>query len=293
MKDFIKQLCQQMEEDLAFFTDLGTPGVSKLTGGLNCVQGYMTQLKNYIQLHPFETEAEEIDFFKNQKPRFYCWNIYLVEEYGIQNNLPKGSSQMLRAYYLQELTYLERNFNHYRSIYQYYLDNETYKDEGYFLRSNLIGFQAGQEYLPPDPAFSTNQDFLFSRFRAAGMLQDFIIRQIRLLENAPDELLCAKRLQRKTLRWTGEKINLAELAYGIYFTGQLNDGKAEVMEIIEWLEESLVVELSKAQAYRMFLDIRRRKTISYTKFIDHMRDAIHRHIDDSNSYKPKKSASKK
>jgi len=85
--------------------------------------------------------------------------------------------------------------------------------------------------------------------------------------------------------WSGDKIELVEIAYGIYYTQRLNNGKAEISDIIDWLEESLNTDLS--QAYRMFVDIRRRKTISYTKFIDEMRHEINVHIEDSIKYRPK------
>jgi hypothetical protein len=286
MKEFIDQCYQQMEDDLSLFAEIGDATIKKLSGGINCVQGYLGQLKNYIKQHPFADEAEEITFFKYNKPRFYCQLIYLVEEFGIRQNLPPGSVQMQRSYYVQELEYLGRTFSHHRSLYQYYLDRETHHDRDYFLRSNLEHLQAGNESILPDPDFSTNQDYLFARFRAAHLLQDFLIAQITALENCSTEYLAGQISGKPPRRWTGDKINLIELAYGIYLTGQMNDGKAEIREIISWLEISLNTDLS--QVYRMFLDIRRRKSMSYTKFLDKMVAAVHQHIGETNNYKPKK-----
>ncbi|GAC1312132.1 MAG: RteC domain-containing protein [Mucilaginibacter sp.] len=286
MKDFINKLYTEMEEDLSVFADAGTTPVNRLSSSLNCVAMALDKLKAYVDVHAFETEAAEIEFFKVHKPWFYSWKIYLVEQYGIQANVPKGSLQMQRHYYLNELALLERIHNQYRHVHQYYTDHENYRDAEYFLRANYVSYLPGQDYHQPLAGFSTNQDYLFARFRANGMLQDFLIKKVTLLENAAAEELAGKVLTRRKRRWTGDKINLIEIAYGIYFTGQMNDGKADIKEIIAWLETSLNIDLS--QAYRMFLDIRRRKTTSYTKFLECMCAGIAQHIEETWNYKPKK-----
>jgi len=286
MKDFINNLYMEMEEDLSVFADTGTTPVNRLSSSLNCVSIALDKLKAWVDEHGFESETAEIEFFKVHKPRFYCWKIYLVEQYGILVNLPKGSSQMKRQYYLNELALLERTNNQHRQVYQYYMDRENYRDAEYFLRANFVSYLPGQDYHVALAGFTTNQDYLFARFRAGQMLQDFMITKISRLETITAEGLAAQVLSRRKRRWTGDKINLIEVAYGIYFTGQMNDGKADIKEIIAWLETSLHIDLS--QAYRMFLDIRRRKTTSYTKFLESMCTAIAEHIEETYNYKPKK-----
>jgi len=286
MKDFINKLYMEMEEDLSVFADTGTTPVNRLSSSLNCVSIALDKLRDWVDEHGFESEAPEIEFFKVHKPRFYCWKIYLVEQYGIVTNLPKGSSQMQRQYYLNELALLERTHNQHRQVLQYYTDHESYRDDEYFLRANYVPYLPGQDYHHTLAGFTTNQDYLFARFRAGQMLQDLIIAKISRLETLTAEGLAGKVLSRRKKRWTGDKINLIEIAYGIYFTGQMNDGKADIKEIIAWLETSLHIDLS--QAYRMFLDIRRRKTTSYTKFLESMCAAIAEHIEETYNYKPKK-----
>lgn len=274
-----------MEDDLDLFRDIGTTPVNRLAGSLNCVAETLVKIREYVNVHSFANEAEEIDFFKYQKPRFYRWQIYLVEEYTINHNLPKGSNQMQRSYFLNELALLERTHNQHLQLYQYFIDHESHRDNDYFLRQNFVPFQPGQD-IHQDPGLSTNQDYLFSKFRANQMLQDFLIAKITKLENSNAEELAGQFISRRKKRWTGDKINLIEIAYGIYFTGQMNNGKADIREIIAWLETSLNIDLS--QAYRMFLDIRRRKIVSYTKFLEQMGTAIRLHIEETYNYKPKK-----
>ncbi|TCC95005.1 RteC domain-containing protein [Pedobacter hiemivivus] len=260
--------------------------VQNLTSSLVCIASTLELLKAFIREHPFETPDAEIYFFKYTKPRFYCWYIYVVELHNILATVPVGTDQMLRDYYMDELGIINRCFKVYSFSYQYYLQDETIKDSEFFLRKNRIEFPIGQEHLTADPEFSTNQDYMFSKFRAYEMLRDFIIRRLRLLYQNPDNVFIAELLASKNRWWSGDKVELIEIAYGIYYTQRINGGKAEISHVIEWLEDSLNIDLS--QAYRMFLDIRRRKTISYTKYLDEMREAIHQHIDETNSFKPKK-----
>ena len=260
--------------------------VQNLTSSLVCIASTLELLKAFIREHPFENPEAEIHFFKYTKPRFYCWYIYVVELHNILATVPVGTDQMIRDYYMDELGIINRCFKIYSFSYQYYLQDETIKDSDFFLRSSRIAFPAGQEHLIADPEFSTNQDYIFSKFRAYEMLRDFIIRRLRLLYQNPDNIFIAELLASKSRWWSGDKVELIEIAYGIYYTQRINGGKAEISHVIEWLEDSLNIDLG--QAYRMFLDIRRRKTISYTKYLDEMREAIHQHIDETNSYKPKK-----
>ncbi len=75
-----------------------------------------------------------------------------------------------------------------------------------------------------------------------------------------------------TLRWTGESINLVELAYGVWLTGQLDHGNATVSDIIRLMEQTLGVNIGRA--YRRWTEISRRDRMHTTKFLDRMRREI-------------------
>ena len=280
------QLYHQLEESLEKVNGSIATDISKFSDALFAVTGKLNLLRKYITEKGFVNQSEEINCFKIIYPKFYCWYIYLTEEFSIINNVPVGTDQMIRDYYLQELALIKRYFNQNQFAYQYYLHDEIALDDDYFLRKNFVLFRQGYGLAPADGEYSTNQGYQFARFKAYDMLQEFIIKRIRLLYHEPENALLAELLKNEKRNWTGEKINLIEIAYGVYYTGQLNNGKADIKDVISWLETSLNVDLS--QAYRMFIDIRRRKTTSYTKFLEKMADSIRLHIDESYDYKPKK-----
>lgn len=261
-----------------------------LEESLRCMATTIRELRQQVRQHPFGSEKDEIHFFKHTKPRFSAWQIYILELHQVLSAVPIDTEERIRDYYREELRVRDRFFRLHAFHYQYYLASEQCKDEAFFLRRNRSAFPPGQELLATDPDFSTNLDHLFGMFRAYEMLRDFLIKRIRILYQEPNHTFVKEIMDSRKRRWSGSKTELVEFAYGIYFSRRVNGGKADISDIIGWLEESFNEDL--AQAYRMFVDITRRKTISHTQYLDEMRGAIHRHIEESLQYKPKKSIPK-
>lgn len=282
----IENLYSGMLEQLGYINGSIKESVQNLNESLSCIADTINELRERIRRHPFEDETDEINFFKYTKPRFCAWQTYVVELHKILSSVPVGTDQMVRDYYMEEIGVVNRFFRLHAFHHQYYVTDEHSKDKQFFLRCNRSLFPPGRELLPDDPEFSTDLDHLFAMFRAYEMLRDFLIGRIRLLYQEPNNVFIKEIMQGHKRWWSGTKMELVEFGYGIYFTRRVNGGKADISDIIAWLEESFNEDL--AQAYRMFVDITRRKTISHTKYLDEMRGAIHGHIEESLKYKPKK-----
>ncbi|WP_157682367.1 RteC domain-containing protein [Mucilaginibacter mallensis] len=282
MTDYGKARLVQLEEDIELFNEMGATAVKKLTGILNAVRVAMADLKDKVDNSSFKDIDEEIQFFKYVKPQFYAHHIYALELFKIDTDKPLGDQQVLRNYYEQELKFIRKFLNKHLFLYQYYLLDGSELDSSYFVRGknqvNLL-LSDGPDL---DPLFSTACDYLFARFIAIEKLQEYLI-QCLYHSNGMEPV--AKFSKKKgPFKWTGDKSNLIELAYGIYDTVQINDGHVTIAEIIEWLEESLEVSLSRY--YRRFTEIKMRKSISKTKYLDDLRDALAKHIAEGDAYKP-------
>jgi hypothetical protein len=282
---FSAEKFEQLEVRLAEIDGAMLSSFEKFSDSIYEITINIDDLRKTVCEIEFITDQQEIAFFKYDFPKFYSLLIFTSEEYNILTNVPNGTDQMVRDYYLQELTVIQRGFSHNQFAYQYFLSSETILDEKYFLRKNFTPYHPALPLFTIDKITETNMGYQFAKFRANQLLQSFIIKKVQSLYQQQDNTLLTELLIGTNRRWTGEKINLIEIAYGIFYTGQLNDGKAELRDIINWLETSLNVDLN--QAYRMFLDIRRRKTTSYTKFLEQMTQTIHLHIKESFNYKPK------
>jgi hypothetical protein len=80
------------------------------------------------------------------------------------------------------------------------------------------------------------------------------------------------------LKWTGNTINLAELAYGIWLTGQINHGNVSVNQVVGWLEKQLGVKIG--DPHRRWQSIAARKRVGPFVFVDEMKDALVKRLEE-------------
>jgi hypothetical protein len=81
-----------------------------------------------------------------------------------------------------------------------------------------------------------------------------------------------------SLKWTGETINLVELSYGIWLTGQFNNGQASITEIVEFLEAAFRVRIGKP--HRRWQGLAGRKRLGYIRFLDEMKASIEKRVEE-------------
>ena len=243
----------------------------------------LRDLKNYFEDKPFPDLNAQIQFFKYEKPKFYGEYIYAFELFTIVSNKPHGEETVIKNYYEQELRFIKRFFDQYRFLYQYYLLDGIEMDNTYFLPGKKIKDLLLPEAPDADPEFSTPGDFLFAKFLALERIQEYLMDQLypRDRMNHSD-----RKNGSGYFRWTGDKINLIELAYGIYMTAQVNDGEANVTDIITWLENSFQVHLGRY--FQMFSEIKNRKSVSKTRYLDHMTKLIRLYIENGDAFTPQK-----
>jgi hypothetical protein len=173
------------------------------------------------------------------------------------------------------------------NLYHYFRAQLTALDHLYFVRGADVSDLLLPEPPENDAPFSTALDGVFARFIAFERLQQYLLEKIMNPVSLPIAFdLQQRRKKSREMRWTGDSINLVELGFSWYDTGQLNDGKASIAEIFEWMEENLNVVIGKP--HRRFDEIYGRKRISKTDYIDRMKDAIMGRIDRKDSFDPDK-----
>lgn len=281
---FTDKLYLKLMEDLQAISNTETDLFKNVTAAVSKVRSAIKTLQGFIETKPFIRIEDEIHFFKHTKPQFYSWLIYHVDLYQIDSAKPKGTSEIIQAYFEGELNFINRFFHQNKFLYEYYRHGMVELDHLYFTPVSQVKLGFPQEIPVLLPEISANCDYLISKFIAYERLSQEILKRLSLL-NKPTMLLPHQAAEEKEkLTWTGDKVNIAELAYGLYYTGQINGGSCDVADIIKWLEDSL--NLQMGSVHRKFIDIRRRKTISYTKFLDQMREAIQKRVEEDLVYKP-------
>jgi hypothetical protein len=278
MNNFAEKLYKELAEELELIHDLGALPVKRLATAVSTTAAATYKLKAHLEEHPFTKEQDEIEFFKIWKPRFASEQFFALEKFTIETNRPLTDIQSLKGYYEQELLFINRFFSQHQFLYQYYKFEFTELDHMLFIRGSVSSNIILPETVDLNPQFSTKGDHLFAKFIAYDKLRIYLLDERKSLDNPIRSSDENKGLAE--LRWTGETINLAEVAYGIWLTGQINYGNASVTEIFDYLGKCFQAKIGTA--FRRWQSISRRKRLSQTKFLNQMRDAIQKRLDDEN-----------
>jgi hypothetical protein len=277
MKTAIKILYDELKEDMEAFSEMGILPINKLSGALRTMRDTLSKLKAHILKHPFANQAEEIGFFKKEKPIFIAEQLYAIDLCVIQSSRPRYDATLIREYLETELRQIDKYFVRYSFLYQYYQLDSTDMDAIFFLRGAYPNDVLVPDPSDLDPEFSTACDHAWGRFIAYERLRDWLLAELNAF-NKPLAELQALPLPPGTLRWTGETVNLVELAYGIWLTGQINNGQVSITEIVEFLESVFRVRIGKP--HRRWQSIASRKRLSYTKFLDECKEAIGKRVEE-------------
>lgn len=220
------------------------------------------RLKEYIVDYEFNEEAEEIQFFKEIKPRFFCHLIYYRKLYNIEMNRPVGYDAQ-RAYLVSEIEAINRYNSKRADFVRYYRSGHTHLDSLYYLRNRTeTSLYLEAYYYEKDPKFSTNADFKVARIMSNEMLLSYLTDQLELLEQA-------RTSPRTSLVWQDSKTDLIELIYMLDSKGSFGD--ITLAELTRQLSEAFHVQLD-TNLSRTFCDMKIRN--NPTPWIDQGKKAL-------------------
>jgi len=277
MKEPVKKLYRELQESTGFYQESGNLVASRLGDALKSIKGILARLKTVVLQEGFADEAQEIDFFKHQKPLFVAEQIYLTEYATVLLGKPSLGEGMLEGYYQEELKRLQSFINRFGFLYQCYKLEADDLDSVLFLRDAGPSGMLLPEISGIDPSFATQGDFLWAKFMAYERLMTWVEEELRRLRVGGVAPAPPPEGGPGVLKWTGETINLVEVAYGIWLTGQLNNGQVSITEIVEFLEKVFRVRIGKP--HRRWQGIASRKRLGYTRFLDEMKAGIEKRIE--------------
>ncbi|WEK17869.1 MAG: RteC domain-containing protein [Candidatus Pedobacter colombiensis] len=280
----IKDLAEQLftEERMAI-DEIDNSSNQSMTGQrkakVETTSSYLTQLKERVLDYSFASKEEEIGFFKLTKPKFSSLLIFYSNIERIELDKPEGGLSHLKGYYENELKTIKRFFEANRQIYSYYRSEADYLDNKLFLRGVLDPPRwLCKIRVDQDERFSTAGDYMFARIMATQQIARYLENSITGLDFHP---FTENDIE---TNWTGESINLLEVAYGVYCTSQVNHGKIGIAELVRKFEK--VFNINMGRPYRRFLEIKQRKRLSRTKYIEDMAKSINKKIDDEDAFNP-------
>ena len=272
------KLLSDLNEQLNFIELEIDNQLTRCESSIEIILKVLINLKNLISKFKFNSETEEIQFFKEIKPQFTSKIIYYNTIFNIEMKKPNGGTRVLKKYYNNELIKLKAFFDNELEFYKYYRTGNIYLDYKYFLRGKFdIKLSVNSYYFETDKTFSTSHDYKVAKFLANDLIQLYLENQLILIENK-DNNEKSQRKPNTKMTWTGSKVALTELLYALHSEGVFNNGVADLKDIAEYFEH--IFEIDLGQYRRTFLEIRVRKA-ERTKFITALNEALIKRMDNS------------
>ena len=183
MIDFVKLLKKEINRKVEKIERSEENTIKKAIEASYVLTEAFCRLKEFIISYEFKSEAEEIGFFKEIKPKLFFRLIYYRKLYNIEMNRPVAGIESQKEYLQNELDAINRYTGKRLDFVRYYRSGATRLDELHFLR----GQADVEQYLEPfyyerDPQFSTNCDFKVAKILANDMLSVYLMAEIESLE---------------------------------------------------------------------------------------------------------------
>ena len=249
----------------------------KAEKGIALVEKCIRKLQQQIVGQDFETQSDEIYFFKHVKPQIFSKLIYYIRLFSIESKRPRGKDVAQIKYLQQQIDKLQTFFNDNLEFYNYYRRGAMSMDEQYFVRGNRdLRMPLESFHFLIDDQFSTCQDGTVATIMAYDMLIVYLRKEVDDLNNNMEPTKNTPMEKPSKLFWTGSKTELIELLYALHSSKCINSGTVDIKELAAHFEHFYNVDLGNY--YHTFIDIRSRKS-SKTRFLDRLIEMLHQRME--------------
>lgn len=211
---------------------------------INFIRPLFEELREYTHKYDFRDDEEEIYFFKNINPLILSKLIYYNDIYTLELRKPNGNKEVVKEHYKKKQAAIVDFCNNNLDFYQYYRSKATHLDRYYFLKGHenyKLCHNCG--LLDKDPLFSSCCDHRVAKMLAYNVLEIYLQQRLQDLERIEVVETSRASLPDNPFRWTSTKVAAIELGYAIFAAGVLNNGNADIKEIMAYIEASFKIDL--------------------------------------------------
>ena len=270
------EIILDLENDLSRMKEVSENVPEQMEYAIGLCKVALDRMRKLVIQEGFADQKSEIYFFKRIKPAVYSKLLYYRSVFEIESNRREVDKEGLKKYFQQEINKVKEYMDQHQVKVQYYKCGFKHLDEKYFVRGNQeIPLEIRGDHYLLDEAFFTWHDHTFSLIRANEMLMDYVRKELERLENLNNEISGGHK---STLRWTGNKIDFAEVLYALHFSDSVNDGNTTIKELSKALGPIFNVDVTK-DIYKYYMEIKQRK-IEQAKFLDYLKAILKRRIDE-------------
>ena len=225
---------------------------------LHYIEMKLKEIYKWLKKHIFLSVQEEIYFFKELKPRMVSKLLFYKELLKLEASLPP-SKKNKRKHYEELLSAIHQYVINNKEFYEYYRSRTTVKDEDLFVRRSYKNiFRDDCCLINYDSKLCTSHDYNVAIIIANDMLTSY-------LENKLDELngtRTAYSPMNNKITWTGTKIEMAEMIYGLHYKQMLNNGNIDIKEIARGFSIAFNIDFDEKALYRCLQDIKKREPLN-------------------------------
>ena len=270
--DTIENLKEQLD---SLLRKIDSEEKDTLSSSLQAVQAsheIILELRQRIKGHHFDSDASEIYYFKVYFPSIYQHYIYHVELAKLYLQLPPIVQQQ-PAYWQEALDDITLSFQDQRELLHYTRSQATHLDYYYFKRHSTTPLPPMDDIsLPLDNTITTATSYRISRLMALERLAAHIEARI----NNPCEN-SSVNTHPSFLQWTGSKVSLIELIYGLQLAGVFNHANVDIKSLVHSFEQLFQVKLGNV--YNAFQEMRLRKK-NRSPFFDQLKERLVQKMDE-------------
>ena len=234
----------------------------------------MTKLNEKIADYNFQSIEEEINFFKNTKPKLIAEQHYSYSRIRSLRHCQNLSKDAKEEYIKNELLRIDKFFLEHKDFCSYISVGEVHFDEDYFTRLCKNSMPTVDYYLS-DKNFRTTckKAYIIGKMISKKRLSIYFQS---LLENEPDKPAPNGHILIKTQNWNASHTDLVELFYALKAAGCLNGSISNISEAF-----TQFFGIDSIDTYKTWSRIRGRKS-NPTRLISKLLEALSKQIKEEN-----------
>lgn len=282
IKQYYEEIANAIDLEIESIDITGNDIIDDCLKAIRIFQKAISDIRNVVISNNFFSKEEEIIFFKEYKPEILSRLLYFNKVFQIESKFPNGSDDVVAKYLNNELDSLTYFFNRNLDFYQYYRSKSTVYDEHYFLRGKTdLRLNSDSSYFNSDPNFSTGYDFKVAKILAYEMLRIYLNKRLQNIGKDRDLEETRTKYAKSPMKFTGKKIALVELGYALANSGDINNGRVEIKEMMDFLGAIFNVDLG--DYYRTYIAIKDRKK-DRTVYLNKLIEMLEKKMDEDDLY---------
>ncbi|MCL1666556.1 RteC domain-containing protein [Elizabethkingia ursingii] len=238
----------------------------------------LADLKAQIQLKGFESNLDEIIFFKNVKPEILGKLIYYNRMVRIESYSPTNP-ELIEPYYSEQVKTLNKEYKKHiaaSDFYSYFRTGRTDKDNYYYRLGNINYFDGLDSFFfEVDREFSTYYDFKIALIKSYDLLQMYLSSKfMKVKYNGADAFEINEDAE---FSWTDSKNSLIELVYALHISRSVSNGRAGIRKISQMFEN--IFEVSLGDIHHAFYQMKFRAG-QRARYLHFLKNSLEQYMDD-------------